>query len=52
MRYMLPAILWDFDGTICDTYPGIARAVNQSLDRFGASARLEQIIELVAVYFH
>ena len=49
MCVVLKAILWDFDGTICDTYPEIARAINQALAHFGASTHLERIIELAAV---
>lgn len=46
---MLKAILWDFDGTICDTYPAIASAVNTALASFGQSASLERIIELASI---
>jgi phosphoglycolate phosphatase-like HAD superfamily hydrolase len=46
---VLKAVLWDFDGTICDTYPAIARAVNAALATFGASASLERIIALASV---
>lgn len=46
---MVQAILWDFDGTICDTYPAIARAVNQALAQFGAAADLERVIELTSI---
>jgi HAD superfamily hydrolase (TIGR01549 family) len=46
---MLNAIFWDFDGTICDTYPAIARAVNAALATFGASASLERVIELASI---
>lgn len=46
---MLKAIFWDFDGTICDTYPAIARAVNAALATFGTSASLERVIELASI---
>ena len=46
---MLKAIFWDFDGTICDTYPAIARAVNAALAKFDTSASLEQVIELASI---
>jgi HAD superfamily hydrolase (TIGR01509 family) len=42
-------IIWDFDGTLVDTYPAIARAVNLALAAFGASAALERIIELSSI---
>lgn len=43
------AIIWDFDGTLVDTYPEIARIVNATLATFGKSASLERIIELSSV---
>jgi HAD superfamily hydrolase (TIGR01549 family) len=43
------AVIWDFDGTLVDTYPAIARAVNLALAAFGASAALERIIELSSI---
>ena len=46
---MLRAVIWDFDGTICDTYPAIAWAVNLALARFGAKATLEHITELASI---
>lgn len=46
---VLKAILWDFDGTICDTYPAIAHAVNQALARFGATASFERVVELTSI---
>jgi HAD superfamily hydrolase (TIGR01549 family) len=42
-------VIWDFDGTLVDTYPAIARAVNLALAVFGASASLEQIVELSSI---
>src|SRR3954462_440012 len=48
-RSMLRAVIWDFDGTICDTYPAIARAVNLALARFGAEATLDHITELASI---
>jgi HAD superfamily hydrolase (TIGR01549 family) len=46
---MLKAIIWDFDGTLCDTYPAIAGAVNAGLAAFGVSALLERVVELACV---
>lgn len=46
---MLKAVIWDFDGTLCDTYPAIVRAVNAALEQFGSSASPEQIIEMTSV---
>jgi HAD superfamily hydrolase (TIGR01509 family) len=43
------AVIWDFDGTLVDTYPAIARAVNLALAASGASAALERIIELSSI---
>jgi HAD superfamily hydrolase (TIGR01509 family) len=46
---MLRAVIWDFDGTICDTYPAIAHAVNTALARFGAAATLARITDLASI---
>ena len=46
---MVKAIIWDFDGTLLDTYPEIARAVNQALATFGYRASPEHVIELSSI---
>ena len=46
---MLRAVIWDFDGTICDTYPAIAQAVNTALAHFGAAATLARITDLASI---
>ena len=46
---MLRAVIWDFDGTICDTYPAIAQAVNTALAQFSAQATLARIIDLASI---
>lgn len=46
---MFQAVIWDFDGTLVDTYPAIARAVNLALAAFGASVALERVIELSSI---
>ena len=46
---MLRAVIWDFDGTICDTYPAIARAVNAALAQFDVSESVARIVELTSV---
>jgi HAD superfamily hydrolase (TIGR01509 family) len=46
---MFQAVIWDFDGTLIDTYPAIARAINLALATFGANAPLERIIELSSI---
>jgi HAD superfamily hydrolase (TIGR01549 family) len=46
---MFRYIIWDFDGTLVDTYPEIARAVNQALATFGKSVSLERVIELSSI---
>jgi HAD superfamily hydrolase (TIGR01549 family) len=45
----MKAVIWDFDGTICDTYPAIAGAVNDALARFGQSASFDRIVELSSI---
>lgn len=42
-------IIWDFDGTLHDTYPPIARAVNSALAHFGHVASLDRVIELTSL---
>jgi phosphoglycolate phosphatase-like HAD superfamily hydrolase len=46
---MFRYIIWDFDGTLVNTYPEIARAVNQALATFGKSVSLERVIELSSI---
>ena len=46
---MFQAVIWDFDGTLIDTYPAIAHAINRALAAFGANAPLERIIELSSI---
>ena len=41
--------IWDFDGTLFDTYPAISRAFQQALADFGASAPLSEIESLCLV---
>jgi phosphoglycolate phosphatase-like HAD superfamily hydrolase len=43
------AIIWDFDGTLLDTYPEIARTMNQALSTFGKTVSLERVIELSSI---
>jgi phosphoglycolate phosphatase len=46
---MFQSIIWDFDGTLVDTYPAIARAVNTALASFGKAAALSRVIELSSI---
>jgi HAD superfamily hydrolase (TIGR01549 family) len=46
---MFRYIIWDFDGTLVDTYPEIARTINQALATFDKSASLERVIELSSI---
>lgn len=43
---MIRAIIWDFDGTLVDTYPAIARAYAIALSAFEFTAPFERIVEL------
>ena len=45
---MLRAVIWDFDGTICDTYPAIAGAVNAALASFAVTTSLEHLVALAS----
>ena len=40
---MYKHILWDFDGTLFDTYPALARALHQALEIHGVSADVQEI---------
>jgi HAD superfamily hydrolase (TIGR01549 family) len=42
-------IIWDFDGTLVDTYPPIGRAVNAALHPLGHAAPLEEVIEMSSI---
>jgi phosphoglycolate phosphatase-like HAD superfamily hydrolase len=46
---MFNAIIWDFDGTLCDTYPEIARTVNEALAVFGKTASLDRVVGLSSI---
>src|SRR4051812_10609083 len=46
---MFQSVIWDFDGTLVDTYPAIARAVNRALATFGRDASLARVIELSSI---
>jgi len=45
---MLRAVIWDFDGTICDTYPAIAGAVNAALASFAVTTSLAYVVALAS----
>ena len=45
---MFRAVIWDFDGTICDTYPAIAGAINTALACFGVATSLEYVVALAS----
>lgn len=40
-------IIWDFDGTLCDTYPAMARAFQDALHHHGADAPIPRIREVM-----
>src|SRR5690606_8325345 len=40
-------LLWDFDGTLFDTYPPLVRAIEQALGASGASVPAERIRALL-----
>jgi HAD superfamily hydrolase (TIGR01509 family) len=46
-------VIWDFDGTLFDTYPAIRASFAQALAEFGASAPLDEIEALARIeVFH
>jgi HAD superfamily hydrolase (TIGR01549 family) len=46
---MIRYIVWDFDGTLINTYPEIARTVNAALAVFDKTASLERITQLSSI---
>jgi HAD superfamily hydrolase (TIGR01509 family) len=46
---MIRNAIWDFDGTLFDTYPAISQAFQQALTDFGATAPLSEIEGLARV---
>src|SRR5918911_1660058 len=46
---MLRAVIWDFDGTICDTYPAIAGAVNAALASFSVATSYAHVVALASI---
>ncbi len=46
---MYKHIIWDFDGTLFDTYEVMGRALQLSFQRIGVNEPLEQIIRLMKV---
>ena len=46
---MIKHIIWDFDGTLCDTYPPIARAMQAGLSTLGYSYSYGQILSLCKI---
>ncbi len=46
---MFQSIIWDFDGTLVDTYPAIARAVNTALAAYDKQADLPRVVELTSI---
>jgi HAD superfamily hydrolase (TIGR01549 family) len=46
---MLKSIIWDFDGTLIDTYPEMTRLVNEAVTTFGKTVTLERVTELSCI---
>jgi phosphoglycolate phosphatase-like HAD superfamily hydrolase len=46
---MIKNLLWDFDGTLIDTYPAIAAAFQASINVLGADVPREQVLQLARV---
>ena len=46
---MLRAVIWDFDGTICDTYPAIAGAANAALASFSVATSIDHVVALASI---
>lgn len=41
---MFKNTIWDFDGTLCDTYPSIVRSMKEALEGFGYEVAEEEIL--------
>lgn len=50
MKYT--AFIWDFDGTLFDSYPHIAAAFERTLDRYGIAWDHETVMERLTTGFH
>jgi beta-phosphoglucomutase-like phosphatase (HAD superfamily) len=46
---MIQHLIWDVDGTLFDTYPAIARALQAALTDMGVAAPLDWILSLAQV---
>jgi HAD superfamily hydrolase (TIGR01549 family) len=46
---MIKNIIWDFDGTLFDTYPPIARAIQRGLHLLGFEYGLEELLALCKI---
>ncbi len=46
---MIKNIIWDFDGTLFDTYPPIARAIQQGLHQLGFEYSAEDLLALCKI---
>jgi HAD superfamily hydrolase (TIGR01549 family) len=46
---MIKNIIWDFDGTLFDTYPPIARAVQRGLHQLGFEYSVEELLTLCKI---
>lgn len=49
MKYQ--SFLWDFDGTLFDSYPHVAAAMEKTLDRYGIPYDHETVMERLTVTF-
>lgn len=46
---MLKHFIWDFDGTLFDTYPVLVDVFVELLEREGRTVEREQVAELMAI---
>lgn len=46
---MIKNIIWDFDGTLFDTYPPIARAIQQGLHQLGFEYKMDELLALCKI---
>lgn len=49
MNNTIKHIIWDFDGTLFDTYPGMVYAFKKALEDSGIEAEAEEIHEKMKV---
>lgn len=48
---MIKNLIWDFDGTICNTYPSMVNGIKKALNKLGFDADKEEILSKAKIMF-